>query len=599
MKVALIAAPWPLFNRPSIQTGALKAFVKLKMPAAVVRCFHPYLNSAQMIGFSKYYAVSQSSFASEAVGAALLFPENHRRCEKVFSRHLLRRGARHISFSEIKDALEKALSQFVADTDWRDFSVAGLSVCLNQLTASLWIAMQIKRLNPQCKIVFGGSSCSGKSGRSLLENFHQIDYVINGEGETPFLNLLRYLNGDTDNIGEGAGILTKNSNLSLDSVKNQTENLDHLPIPDYDDYFRELSRLDPGRRFFPELPIEFSRGCWWRRCAFCNLNLQWENYRQKKAARMAEEIETLASRYNVLDFAFMDNALPKAQAARFFKSVKTHRRDYRFFAEIRAVHTSSELAVMSDAGLKDVQVGIEAISASLLKRLAKGTSVLDNIAIMRNAYEAGILLQGNLIVHFPGSTPEEVEETLLNLDFLWPFPPLKTVSFWLGRGSPVEQDPKGFGISGIKTHHVFTDLFPREVAQKLSSMILEYKGDKLLQHQLWKQVEVKVRSWNREWKKMVKERPLLSYRDGRDFMVIRQVLPGGKTLYHRLVQASRQLYLTATQTCTISDLEESAPNFSKEQIRAFVHQMMDKRLMFCEGDRVISLAVKAENWRNR
>ncbi len=592
MKIALIAAPWPLFNRPSIQIASLKAYIKKELPEIDVRCYHPYLKSACYIGFPTYHAVSQSNFASEAIGAALLFPETYDQCQKIFDKNLAKRGARKVHFHVVLGRLKKVLSKFVLQANWNDFQAVGFTVCLNQLSVSLWLASEIKKISPECKIIFGGSNCSGRLGRSLLENFHFIDYVINGEGEKPLASLLNYLNGYTEKVEEKAGILTKNSDPAFDNVKNQTDDINHLPIPDFDDYFKELASLDPENRFFPELPVEFSRGCWWRRCAFCNLNLQWKNYRQKTHNRMAQEIDSLAQRYGVLDFAFMDNALPKTRAPQLFRQLRKHGRDYHFFAEIRAAHTRQEMAVMSRAGLRDIQVGIEALSTSLLKRLEKGTSVFDNIAAMRHALEAGISLQGNLIIHFPGSTEKEVAETLANLEYVWPFQPLKTVSFWLGYGSPVQEKHEEFGISGIKPHHYFARLFPQKLSEKLFPMVLDYKGDKKQQHRIWKPVETMVRNWQRDWKKLVKEGPLLSYRDGGNFMIIRQVLPGGQILYHRLTGTSRKLYILATDSCVFQNLEAAAPKFTPDQIRAFVQQMVGKKLMFCEGQRIISLAVK-------
>ena len=72
---------------------------------------------------------------------------------------------------------------------------------------------------------------------------------------------------------------------------NQMTELSDLSPPDYDDYFELLQSFSPEKTFFPTLPMEMSRGCWWHRplkdgkstgCAFCNLNLQWEGYRAKK-----------------------------------------------------------------------------------------------------------------------------------------------------------------------------------------------------------------------------------------------------------------------------------------------------------------------------
>ena len=87
----------------------------------------------------------------------------------------------------------------------------------------------------------------------------------------------------------------------------QTSSLNALPPPDYDDYFDLLRSLDSQNIFFPVLPVETSRGCWWQQsyvpdkttpkmsghpagCAFCNLNLQWEGYRAKDPSQALKEI---------------------------------------------------------------------------------------------------------------------------------------------------------------------------------------------------------------------------------------------------------------------------------------------------------------------
>ena len=40
LKIALISTPWPLYNRPSIQLGALKAYLKATHPDVEVHADH-------------------------------------------------------------------------------------------------------------------------------------------------------------------------------------------------------------------------------------------------------------------------------------------------------------------------------------------------------------------------------------------------------------------------------------------------------------------------------------------------------------------------------------------------------------------------------
>ena len=96
-------------------------------------------------------------------------------------------------------------------------------------------------------------------------------------------------------------------------------NLDNLPYPDYSPYFMEMKQLFPDHPFVPLLPLEFSRGCWWNKCTFCNLNLQWQNYRFKESDRMVQETLHLAKTHESLHFTFTDNALPPKEADNFFQ----------------------------------------------------------------------------------------------------------------------------------------------------------------------------------------------------------------------------------------------------------------------------------------
>ncbi|HKJ64993.1 MAG TPA: hypothetical protein VJ969_06300, partial [Desulfopila sp.] len=61
-QVALISMPWSLFNRPSVQLGALKAYLETRSDVRV-DCFHPYLAVARSLGPETYTALSKNSWA--------------------------------------------------------------------------------------------------------------------------------------------------------------------------------------------------------------------------------------------------------------------------------------------------------------------------------------------------------------------------------------------------------------------------------------------------------------------------------------------------------------------------------------------------------
>ncbi len=144
---------------------------------------------------------------------------------------------------------------------------------------------------------------------------------------------------------------------------------------------------------------------------------------------MVKEIDHLTGRHQSLAVSMVDNVLPAKSAGDVFKKIGRLKKDIHFFAEIRANSTLSDLKAMRSAGMRELQIGIEALSTSLLKKLHKGTTTIQNLEIMRNCEALGILNTSNLILHFPGSDEQDVAETLANLEFALPFRPLQTVKF--------------------------------------------------------------------------------------------------------------------------------------------------------------------------
>ncbi len=587
-RVALVSMPWPLVNRPSLQLATLKSYVEEKSTCRV-DCFHPYLHLAKAIGIDTYARIARSGWAGEALFAPLLFPEMKSRAKQLFRQSLPKKDPAIADFEKLVDCLEQSTAEWLAATEMHSYSLLGLSVCFFQLLPSLYLASKIKEKHPKLPIIFGGSSCSGKVGISLFETFQQIDYLIDGEGEEALLHLCLHLAGVEKSLSKG--ILARHTS-SRANIQLPRLSLNDLPYPNYASYFREMRELFADQVFIPVLPIEFSRGCWWNRCSFCNLNLQWPDYRFKNGDRMVAETTHLAKTHACLQFAFTDNALPPEEADRFFSALANSNMDFDFFAEIRGISDQQRLELYRQGGLRTVQVGIEALSLTLLIKMAKGTTVMDNIAAIKLSSSCGIRLEGNLITEFPGTTAQEIAETLINLDFVLPFAPLSAAPFFLGYGSPLYAKPKDYAIRAILPHDKNQKLFPVKILNGMTMLSNSYRGDRVRQRILWKPVREKLRAWqNFHQERKNKAMHPLHYRDGHTFLIISQEQIRGSTLLHRLKGFSREIYLFCLKPQIISAILAAFPTISTPSLEGFLGEMCSKRLMFREGARVLSLAI--------
>jgi ribosomal peptide maturation radical SAM protein 1 len=606
--ITLISTPWPLYSRPSIQLGALKAYLNAWDNDLQIEAHHVYLKLAEAIGYKLYHEISERTWLAESIYATLLFPKRFTQIQKLFDKQT--QGKSLLGQTDLKtlsDQVKKTTHDFMDSLDWGASQLVGFTVSLCQLTSALYFIQLIKQKNPKLITVVGGSSFTGTTAIDAIKLFPDIDVVVTGEGELPLSQLIGYLkcNIHPKDAPVIQGVFTKNATETQKRQSSffQMDTLDRLPIPDYGDYFRLLQAFDPQKSFFPALPIEISRGCWWKPavrkatasgCAFCNLNLQWSGYRSKKPSRVVSEIDSLTDKHKALSVVFVDNVLPQKTSKAVFEGLGKLKKDLRLFSEIRATVPLAELKAMRASGMREVQIGIEALSTCLLKKIRKGTTAIQNLEIMKNCEALGIANISNLIMHFPGSGTQEINETIRAIEFALPYRPLKPVDFWLGLESPVWQNPKAFGLKAVFNHPYWGYLFPASIFQSMSFMIQAYRGDLGYQRKIWRPIRKKAKGWQKTYHELTQgpsSSPILSFRDGGDFLIIRQRRYQSEPLTHRLVTTSRSIYLFCQHHRSIKRIRSQYAAFPEDKVVAFLKMMVDKKLMFQENEKYLSLAV--------
>ena len=607
-KIALISTPWPLYSRPSIQLGTLKAFLQARTSDLQVDVFHFYLSLAEAIGYRLYHEISERTWLAESIYAALLYPKRIKKAADLFRKESAGNLIlRQVRFKTLTARVKKATAAFINRQNWGAFGLLGFSISFCQLTSALYVIKSIKRKFPNLIIVVGGASTSGQAAHGVLKRFPEIDAVVNGEGEMPLKQIIEHLRRSSPDfdLTKIQGVVTRETDADkrVNTSFMQMETLSDLPAPNYDDYFDLLNTFQARKIFFPTLPVEISRGCWWKRtgrpgkttgCAFCNLNLQWHGYRYKPPSQVLSEIDHLTGRYQSLSVIITDNVLPKKGSVEIFKQIGCLNKDLRLFGEVRATTPWMELKMMRDSGMQKVQVGIEALSSRLLKKLRKGTSAIQNLEIMKNCEALGIENMSNLILQFPGSDAQDVAETLKVLEFAKSFYPLKAVNFWLGLGSPVWQNPKKYGIKAVFNHPNWSYLFPEEIYRTLPLMIQAYRGDRVYQKKIWKPVKKKTLEWRKQYAEIRNGSdllPILSFQDGREFIIIRQKRFQAAPATHRLVGVSRLIYLFCQKHRSLKKILNEFSTLPENKITAFLKMMVEKKLMFEEKNTYLSLAV--------
>ncbi|WNG18805.1 RiPP maturation radical SAM C-methyltransferase [Cystobacter fuscus] len=611
MKLTLISLPWSAMNRPSAALGALAAYVRQHEPRVDVEVRYEYAHVGTTLGARLYGELANLAYeAGELLYMPLLYPEKRDEVLVYAARELAARNPEPgelwpgaSSWEEVArstlDVIERHLEALAREVAG-DADVVGLTTCFGQLFANVALAQRIKALAPDTKILLGGSTISGRVGPSVMREYPYLDFITQGEGELPLVGLLRALLADRAAMPTVPGLLTR-ANMALHPggiAPAEVPDMDALPVPQYDEYADFAERT--GISWL--VPIEGSRGCWWDRvhrannpkstCYFCNLNVQWRGYRQKTEARVVSELAELSERYSNGSFFFLDNILRFKGVETLARSLAELGKDLSFFYEMRAHVRPWEILVLWEAGLTASQFGIEALSTSMLKRVGKGTTCIQNLEVMKTCFELGIHNQANLILDFPTSTQLEVEETCRMIERVAvAYQPLEITRFHLGQGSTAEVLQREFGIVNVRNRDSYRAGLPEDVWRRLSLLDLSFDLEGPLAD--WTPVERAVERWRARVAAQARhpERGVLTYQDGGSFLRIQD--RRGPNFDVVLKGATRELYLYC---CEIRSLEHVLARFgagseaARRSIEGVLTQLTSHQLMFREGDRILSLA---------
>ncbi len=302
--------------------------------------------------------------------------------------------------------------------------IVGFTSKFSQWLPAIFFAEYIKQAFPDIKIITGGWTNS-QAAIDFLKLNPIIDYGIWGEGEIPLLKLTNYiLSPKTNNITEiprlvynHEGKTYKNNGGTIDTYID----FDKVKlISDFEDYFASIKKLKLENVL---IPLERGRGCNWNKCKFCYL-AQGYKFRIKRNDVILKEIIYHIEKLQHYKFFFTDNDIIGYDISdfnQFLDSLIELKSKYNELEIIMAEIISKGVDVetikkMRQAGFKNVQVGVEAISSSLLSDINKKQNIIENFFFIKKAIKNGLTIRGaNIITESPNETDEMIMESIDNL----------------------------------------------------------------------------------------------------------------------------------------------------------------------------------------
>lgn len=346
------------------------------------------------------------------------------------------------------DYFEKnTLSELLRDNP----RLIGISIInTSQIIPGLTLAALIKRANEDIHINIGGSVFTRliKEISRNKELFSIIDSVIVHEGETPLLNLIGHLNKEFDIKDIPNLIYKEGSEIRINKISSEGEDVNSLPTPSFEGIPLELY-------FSPEpvLPVLSSRGCYWRRCTFCDHGYGYSGkYRPRDVELLYNDIKKLKNRYKTSFFTFQDEGVSPKLIGLLSDKIINDKLEISWLADSRfeAIFSSELCGKIADAGCKMIYFGLESANKRILASMDKGIEKENVLKICKHCTDAGIWTHLFLIFGFPTETMNEAKETM---DFILQNKKIiRSVafgSFQLTKHSKVHENPALFHVDKI------------------------------------------------------------------------------------------------------------------------------------------------------
>lgn len=285
----------------------------------------------------------------------------------------------------------KVVVEEVAEPDYRrlDFKPDLVGISSISSTAPRAYALADFYRQQGIPVVLGGAHPSFLPEEGL----EHADFVICGEGERALTALVQALN-QGGNLAEIPNLCYREGGeVRRNPWGPFVEDLDRLPIPDYDLIHRWRAK---PRRF---VSIATSRGCPFN-CSFCSVILLFgRKYRYNSVDRVMAEIHRNGANAQHIFFCDDNFTANRERIKELCERILREGLKLEWSAQVRveAARDPELLKLMAKSGCYTVFVGLESINPATLKAYNKGQSVEHIKDCVINFHKYGIRVHGMFV----------------------------------------------------------------------------------------------------------------------------------------------------------------------------------------------------------
>ena len=260
------------------------------------------------------------------------------------------------------------------------------------------------------------------SYRALLENLknHPDDSKF-----PPVYKLRQFSSSSKAEVSEQKTVITDEAKPTKEDILFEKQTTSSL-VPDFSDidfslYPRLIDDTNPMHRLWSDgawIKIYMAHGCYWHKCAFCDITLDYVcGFQPTNVKKLYEEIYRQCEEKNIWGIHFVDEAMPPVLMVQFAKENIAHGSPITWWGNIRfeKYFTRDVADFLAYGGLIGVSAGLESATGNGLNAIHKGTD-LDSIVAACCAFkEAGVLVHAYMIYGYWWEKPQDLINSMETL----------------------------------------------------------------------------------------------------------------------------------------------------------------------------------------
>lgn len=304
----------------------------------------------------------------------------------------------------------KVFVEEIGEIDWdavRGADLVGISTITSTAPRAYELADRVRRMGKT--VVMGGPHATylptEAAGRS--------DFVLRGEAEVSFMQLLEHLEGNRAFDEVGGCCRLEDGKLVTSTTSLEPVDLESNPAPNFNlvHRFKDASTF---RMVGQVIPMQVSRGCP-HDCSFCSVTGM---FGRKMRYRSVDSVMSELARYDDKRyhiFFYDDNfsASPK-RAKALLSAMAAAKTKFSWSTQLRAEAAIDDelLNLMRKTHCDTVYVGIESVNPESLKQARKRQNLDETSAYLRKFKRHGVSVHGMFVLGFDADSEDAWKHTV-------------------------------------------------------------------------------------------------------------------------------------------------------------------------------------------